>query len=159
MAANTIKAIYVQTAKPAAEFAADTTTVWVKNLLLIEEDTLKMKMGDGVNTYGDLKYANLSTEEVKQLILDRSPLVTVTQTEDGAEISVTDAKGTTKAIIKSCKEVNTSYNEEEETLYIGGNGGYYDLTQEEREQFKKNKNNIVTLQSDIAAIKQKLGIE
>ena len=67
MAANTIKAIYVQTAKPAAEFAADTTTVWVKNLLLIEEDTLKMKMGDGVNTYGDLKYANLSTEEVKQL--------------------------------------------------------------------------------------------
>ena len=60
MAANTIKAIYVQTAKPAAEFAADTTTVWAKNLLLIEEDTLKMKMGDGVNTYGNLKYANLS---------------------------------------------------------------------------------------------------
>ena len=159
MAANTIKAIYVQTAKPAAEFAADTTTVWEKNLLLIEEDTLKMKMGDGVNTYGDLKYANLSTEEVKQLILDRSPLVTVTQTEDGAEISVTDAKGTTKATIKSGKEVNTSYNEEEETLYIGGNGGYSDLTQEEREQITKNKNNIVTLQSDIAAIKQKLGIE
>lgn len=47
MAANTIKAIYVQTAKPAAEFATDTTTVWEKNLLLIEEDTLKMKMGDG----------------------------------------------------------------------------------------------------------------
>lgn len=159
MAANTIKAIYVQTAKPAAEFAADTTTVWEKNLLLIEEDTLKMKMGDGVNTYGNLKYANLSTEEVKQLILDRSPLVTVTQTEDGAEISVTDAKGTTKATIKSGKEVNTSYNEEEETLYIGGNGGYSDLTQEEREQITKNKNNIVTLQSDIAAIKQKLGIE
>lgn len=159
MAANTIKAIYVQTAKPAAEFAADTTTVWTKNLLLIEEDTLKMKMGDGVNTYGDLKYANLSTEEIKQLILDRSPLVTVTQTEDGAEISVTDAKCTTKATIRSGKEVNTSYNEEEETLYIGGNGGYSDLTQEEREQITKNKNNIVTLQSDIAAIKQKLGIE
>lgn len=159
MAANTIKAIYAQTAKSAAEFAADTTTVWAKNLLLIEEDTLKMKMGDGVNTYGDLKYANLSTEEVKQLILDRSPLVTVTQTEDGAEISVTDAKGTTKATIKSGKEVNTSYNEEEETLYIGGNGGYSDLTQEEREQITKNKNNIVTLQSDIATIKQKLGIE
>ena len=158
MDANTIKAIYVQTAKPAAEFAADTTTVWSKNLLLIEEDTLKMKMGDGVNTYGDLKYANLSTEEVKQLILDRSPLVTVTQTEDGAEISVTDAKGTTKATIKSGKEVNTSYNEEEETLYIGGNGGYSDLNQEESEQITKNKNNIVTLQSDIAAIKQKLGI-
>lgn len=118
-----------------------------------------MKMGDGVNTYGNLKYANLSTEEVKQLILDRSPLVTVTQTEDGAEISVTDAKGTTKATIKSGKEVNTSYNEEEETLYIGGNGGYSNLTQEEREQITKNKNNIVTLQSDIAAIKQKLGIE
>lgn len=159
MAANTIKAIYVQTAKSAAEFAADTTTVWAKNLLLIEEDTLKMKMGDGVNTYSNLKYANLSTEEVKQLILDRSPLVTVTQTEDGAEISVTDANGTTKATIKSGKEVNTSYNEEEETLYIGGNGGYSDLTQEEREQITKNKNNIVTLQSDIAAIKQKLGIE
>lgn len=159
MAANTIKAIYVQTAKPAAEFAADTTTVWAKNLLLIEEDTLKMKMGDGVNTYGNLKYANLSTEEVKQLILDKSPIVTVTQTENGAEISVTDAKGTTKATIKSGKEVNTSYNEEEETLYIGGNGGYSDLTQEEREQITKNKNNIVTLQSDIAAIKQKLGIE
>ena len=125
MAANTIKAIYVKTAKPAAEFTADTTTVWAKNQLLIEEDTLKMKMGDGVNTYGDLKYANLSTEEVKQLILDRSPLVTVTQTEDGAEISVTDAKGTTKATIKSGKEVNTSYNEEEETLYIGGNGGIF----------------------------------
>ena len=159
MAANTIKAIYVQTAKPAAEFTADTTTIWAKNLLLIEEDTLKMKMGDGVNTYGDLKYANLSTEEVKQLVLDKSPIVTVTQTEDGAEISVTDANGTTKATIKSGKEVNTSYNEEEETLYIGGDGGYSDLTQEEREQITKNKNNITTLQSDIAAIKQKLGIE
>ena len=55
MAANTIKAIYVQTAKPAAEFTADTTTVWAKNQLLIEEDTLKMKMGDGVNTYSNLK--------------------------------------------------------------------------------------------------------
>lgn len=159
MAANTIKAIYAQTAKPAAEFAADTTTVWAKNQLLIEEDTLKMKLGDGVSTYDALKYANLSTEEVKQLILDKSPLVTVTQTEDGAEISVTDANGTTKATIKSGKEVNTSYNEEEETLYIGGNGGYSDLTQEEREQITKNKNSITTLQSDIAAIKQKLGIE
>lgn len=45
MATNTIKAIYAQTAKPATEFTADTTTVWVKNQLLIEEDTLKMKNG------------------------------------------------------------------------------------------------------------------
>ena len=149
MAANTIKAIYVQTAKPAAEFAADTTTVWAKNLLLIEDDTLKMKMGDGVNTYGNLKYANLSTEEVKQLILDKSPIVTVTQTENGAEISVTDYKGTTKATIKSGKEVNTSYNEEEETLYIGGNGGYSDLTQEEREQIKQNKKDIATNRTEL----------
>jgi len=159
MADNTIKAIYVQTAKPAAEFIADTETVWAKNHLLIEEDTLKIKLGDGVSAYENLKYANLSPDEVKQLIADKSPIVNVTQTDDGAEISITDMNGTTKATIKSGKEINTSYNEDEETLYIGGDGGFTDLTQEEREQITKNKDSITTLQSDIAAIKQKLGIE
>lgn len=144
MAANTIKAIYVQTAKPADEFIADTETVWAKNQLLIEDDTLKIKLGDGVSTYGNLKYANLSSDEVKQLILDKSPTVTVNQTDNGAEISITDMNGTTKATIKSGKEINTSYNEDEETLYIGGDGGFTDLTQEEREQIKQNKTDIAT---------------
>ena len=53
--------------------------------------------------------------------------------------------------IKSGKEVNTTYNEEEETIYIGGDGGYSDLTEEERNQITKNKN-------DIEKIKEKLGI-
>ena len=185
MGVTIVKGTYVHTSKPAASFAADTTTIWSRGQLLIEEDTLKMKVGDGINIFSKLKYANISPEEVQKLITDNShthlnkavldtinqemvdrmqqeavtPTANVRTTVDGAEISVTDYKGTTKATIKSGKEVNTSYNEEEETLYIGGDGGYSELTQSERDQIKQNKKDIATLQSDIAAIKQKLGIE
>lgn len=168
--ATIVKGTYVQTAKPAATFAADTTTVWSRNQLLIEEDTLRMKVGDGINIYSELKYATISPEEVQKLITDSShthlnkavldtinqemvdrmqqeavtPTANVRTTVDGAEITITDYKGTTTASVKSGKEINTSYNEEEETLYIGGDGGYSELTQSERDQIKQNKADIAT---------------
>lgn len=168
--ATIVKGTYVQTSKPAATFAADTTTVWSRNQLLIEEDTLKMKVGDGINVYSKLRYATISPEEVQKLITDSShthlnkavldtinqdmvdrmqqeaitPIANVRTTTDGAEITITDYKGTTRAEVKSGKEINTSYNEDEETLYIGGDGGYSELTQSERDQIKQNKTDIAT---------------
>lgn len=129
--ATIVKGTYVQTAKPAATFAADTTTVWSRNQLLIEEDTLRMKVGDGINVYSELKYATISPEEVQKLITDSShthlnkavldtinqemvdrmqqeavtPTANVRTTVDGAEITITDYKGTTTAIVKSAKEI------------------------------------------------------
>lgn len=175
MGVTIVKGTYVHTSKPAASFAKDTTTIWSRGQLLIEEDTLKMKVGDGINIFSKLKYANISPEEVQKLITDNShthlnkavldtinqemvdrmqqeavtPTANVRTTVDGAEITITDYKGTTTASVKSGKEVNTSYNEEEETLYIGGDGGYSELTQSERDQIKQNKKDIATNRTEL----------
>lgn len=122
---NILKGIYKQTAKLASEFAVD-DTIYTKDQLLIEKDTLKMKLSDGENTFAKLAYVNLSTDEIKKLILDKSPTVNITQNDTGYEISVTDMNGTSKANLKTGKEINTSYDEENETIVIGGDGGFTD---------------------------------
>ena len=68
MATNTLKTRLIMNNKTAAAFAADTSTVWMKGELLIENDTLKMKVGDGINTFGNLGYVNLTPSEVEALI-------------------------------------------------------------------------------------------
>lgn len=167
MATTYVKGTFLQTTRKAAEFATD-TTIYSKSQLLIEEDTLKMKVGDGVNVFANLKYANLSPTEVQSLIAESShthinksvldqinqdmvermqqeavtPIANVKATADGAKITITDYKGTTEAEIKSGKEINTSYDESSETIIIGGDGGFSDLTQSERDQINQNKTDI-----------------
>lgn len=160
--ATIVKGTYVQTAKKAAEFAADTTTIWSKNQLLIEEDTLKMKVGDGINVFSQLKYTTVSPTEVQKLIADSShshinkavldqinqdmvermqqeavtPIANVKATDDGAEITITDYKGTTKAEIKNGKVPSTLPNPNKLTFegavtaeYDGSSAVTIDLSQ------------------------------
>ena len=72
MATNTVKAKVIIYNKTASEFAKDTTTVFLKGQLLIENDTLKMKMGDGTNVYSALDYVNMTPDEVQSLITSAS---------------------------------------------------------------------------------------
>lgn len=67
MAQNTVKARFIIQHKTASAFASD-TTVYYEGELLIEEDTLKMKVGDGSNTFANLDYINLNPTEVQNLI-------------------------------------------------------------------------------------------
>ena len=67
MAQNTVKARFIIQHKTASAFASD-TTVYYEGELLIEEDTLKMKVGDGTNTFANLDYINLNPTEVQSLI-------------------------------------------------------------------------------------------
>lgn len=68
MATNTLKARFVVNGKTASEWAAETTTVPLKNEINVETDTLKAKLGDGVNTYPSLAYLWMTPAEVQQLI-------------------------------------------------------------------------------------------
>ena len=72
MATNTVKAKVIIYNKTASEFAKDSTTVFLKGQLLIENDTLKMKMGDGTNVYSALDYVNMTPDEVQSLITSAS---------------------------------------------------------------------------------------
>lgn len=67
MAQNTVKARFIIQHKTASAFASD-KTVYYEGELLIEEDTLKMKVGDGTNTFANLDYINLNPTEVQSLI-------------------------------------------------------------------------------------------
>lgn len=68
MATNTLKTRLIINNKTAADFAGDTKTVWLKGELLVESDTLKVKMGDGENTYDKLGYLNMNPSEVANAI-------------------------------------------------------------------------------------------
>ena len=72
MATNTVKAKVIIYNKTASEFAKDDSTVFLKGQLLIENDTLKMKMGDGTNVYSALDYVNMTPDEVQSLITSAS---------------------------------------------------------------------------------------
>lgn len=68
MATNTLDVRLILKGDTAANWAKSTLPI-LKNELCIETDTRKMKIGeDGVKTYKDLKYANLTPEEVNSLI-------------------------------------------------------------------------------------------
>lgn len=72
MANSTLKTRIVINNKPAADWAKNTETVWLKGEFLVESDTRKIKIGDGVNKYSALKYANMTPEEVDTLVKQSS---------------------------------------------------------------------------------------
>lgn len=72
MANSTLKTRIVINNKPAADWGRDTETIWLKGEFLVESDTRKIKIGDGVNKYSALKYANMTPEEVDTLVKQSS---------------------------------------------------------------------------------------
>ena len=70
MASNTLKTRIVLNNKTSTEWESSTynTTVPLKGEVCIYSDLRKIKIGDGTNTIGDLAFANLTPEEVQQLI-------------------------------------------------------------------------------------------
>lgn len=72
MANSTLKTRIVINNKPAADWAKNTETIWLKGEFLVESDTRKIKIGDGVNKYSALKYANMTPEEVDALVKQSS---------------------------------------------------------------------------------------
>lgn len=72
MANSTLKTRIVINNKPAADWGKDTETIWLKGEFLVESDTRKIKIGDGVNKYSALKYANMIPEEVDALVKQSS---------------------------------------------------------------------------------------
>ena len=72
MANSTLKTRIVINNKPAADWGKDTETIWLKGEFLVESDTRKIKIGDGVNKYSALKYANMTPEEVDALVKQSS---------------------------------------------------------------------------------------
>lgn len=69
---STLKTRIVINNKPAADWGKDTETIWLKGEFLVESDTRKIKIGDGVNKYSALKYANMTPEEVDALVKQSS---------------------------------------------------------------------------------------
>lgn len=72
MANSTLKTRIVINNKPAADWGKDTETIWLKGEFLVESDTRKIKIGDGVNKYSALKYTNMTPEEVDALVKQSS---------------------------------------------------------------------------------------
>lgn len=72
MANSTLKTRIVINNKLAADWGRDTETIWLKGEFLVESDTRKIKIGDGVNKYSALKYANMTPEEVDALVKQSS---------------------------------------------------------------------------------------
>lgn len=68
MAENTVLRVPISVrGKTAEEFAAD-KKIYLKNEPLLETDTRKLKYGDGVHTFAELKYANVTPEELENLV-------------------------------------------------------------------------------------------
>lgn len=67
MATNTLNTRIVLKNDTAANWSTS-TLVLLSGEIAIESDTRKVKIGDGTNTFKDLKYANLTPEEVQTLI-------------------------------------------------------------------------------------------
>ena len=72
MANTTLKTRILLNNKTAAEWAKDTETVWLKGEFLVESDTKKCKIGDGVKKYDELTYAYLTPEEVNSIVAQSS---------------------------------------------------------------------------------------
>lgn len=64
---TTLKVPVLVRGKTAAEFAAD-EKIYLKNETLLEVDTRKVKYGDGVHRFSELKYANVTPEELENLV-------------------------------------------------------------------------------------------
>ena len=115
MATNTVKAKVIIYNKTASEFAKDTTTVFLKGQLLIENDTLKMKMGDGTNVYSALDYVNMTPDEVQSLITSASHTHSNKGILDATTASFTTALKTKLDGIAAGAEVNVQSDWNETT--------------------------------------------
>ena len=67
MATNTLNTRIILKGDTAANWA-NSTLVLLKNEIAIESDTRKVKIGDGTNVYADLRYINMTPEEINTLI-------------------------------------------------------------------------------------------
>jgi len=63
----TLKAPVVIRSKTAEEFAID-QKIYLKGEQLLEIDTRKLKYGDGVHKFSELKYANITPEELTEIV-------------------------------------------------------------------------------------------
>lgn len=64
---TTLKVPILVRGKTAAEFNVD-GKIYLKNETLLEVDTRKVKYGDGVHRFSELEYANVTPEELENLI-------------------------------------------------------------------------------------------
>ena len=64
---TTLKAPVLVRGKTAAEFKVD-EKIYLKNETLLEVDTRKVKYGDGVHRFSELSYANVTPEELENLV-------------------------------------------------------------------------------------------
>lgn len=64
---TTLKVPILVRGKTAAEFNVD-EKIYLKNETLLEVDTRKVKYGDGVHRFSELEYANVTPEELEDLV-------------------------------------------------------------------------------------------
>ena len=72
MANTTLKTRIILNNKTTDEWAQNGSFVGLKGEFLVDTVTRKIKIGDGATTYTDLAYANLTPEEVQELIKNAS---------------------------------------------------------------------------------------
>lgn len=72
MANTTLKTRIILNNKTTDEWAKNSTFVGLKGEFLVDTVTRKIKIGDGATVYADLAYANLTPEEVQELIKNTS---------------------------------------------------------------------------------------
>lgn len=81
MATNTLKTRIISNHRTAKDWAADTTTVWLNGEILIESDTNKIKIGDGVHVWSELQYATITPEQL-DAIKNFSKILVAGQTDN-----------------------------------------------------------------------------
>ena len=72
MVTNTLKTRIILNNKTTEEWATAASFVGLKGEFLVDITTRKIKIGDGATAYSDLPYANLTPEEVQELIKNAS---------------------------------------------------------------------------------------
>lgn len=125
MANTTLKTRIIINHKTAAEWIKDTETVWMKGELLIEVDTRKMKIGDGVKKWAELKYANVTPEEVQSIVAQSAHTHSNKSVLDATTASFTTALKSKLDGIAAGAEVNVQSD--------------WNITDQESDAFIKNK--------------------
>ena len=104
MASNTLKARVVTCVKTSTEWTSY-SVIPLKGEMCLEADTLKCKIGDGVNAYSALSYATVTPSDLTELIKAYAPLVspafTGTPTAPTAEAGTDTTQVATTAFVKT----------------------------------------------------------
>ena len=104
MATNTLKSRITLCVKTSTEWASS-TTVLLKGEFGIESDTLKCKIGDGVKTFAELAYSNVTptglTEALKTYAELASPAFTGTPTAPTASADTNNTQIATTEFVKT----------------------------------------------------------